>query len=120
MSARTFALPVLSALAILVLGGCDRGSAGVLVTRAPGVAATAATAAQSSASPGPRPSTIAVAGTGQHTWYTSASKSAKDYYCDLDAGWKQIVAANLRSYPNEAALLAEWPGTRVKSPSSKC
>jgi len=120
MTARTFALPVLSALAILVLGGCDRGSAGVLVTRAPSVAATAATAARSSASPRPRSSAVAVAGTGQHTWYTSASKSAKDYYCELDAGWKQIVAANLRSYPSEAALLAEWPGTRVKSPSSKC
>ena len=120
MTARTFALPVLSALAILVLGGCDRGSAGVLVTRAPSVAATAATAARSSASPRPGSSAVAVADTGQHTWYTSASKSAKDYYCELDAGWKQIVAANLRSYPSEAALLAEWPGTRVKSPSSKC
>jgi hypothetical protein len=118
MSVRAFALSFLAVLGILMLGACDRGSAGVLVTRAPSMATSPALVHQPVATS--QPSVTAVAAGGEHTWYTSASKSAKDYYCELDSGWKQIVAANLRTYSSEADLLANWPGMRVKSPSSKC
>ena len=117
MSVRAFALSFLAVLGILMLGACDRGSVGVLVTRAPSLATAQAVVHRPVATPQP---SLAVVAAGEHTWYTSASKSAKDYYCDLDQGWKQIVAANLRTYSSEADLLANWPGMRVKSPSSKC
>ena len=103
---------------ILVSASCDRGSAGVLVTRTPGTPA----ASISPPEPTARASSTleSETATGAHTWYTSASKSGKDYYCDLDSGWRRIVAPNLRTYPTEQALLADWPGSRVKVANSKC
>lgn len=103
---------------ILMSAGCDRGSAGVLVTRAP------STSAASISSPRPTvraSSTLeSEAETGDHIWYTSSSKQAKDYYCDLDSGWQRIVASNLLTYPTEQALLADWTGSRVRVANSKC
>ena len=112
-------VPAAVVIAVLLVSvGCDRGSAGLLVTRTPG------TPAPSSSSPEPAArasSTLeSETATGTHTWYTSASKSGKDYYCDLDSGWRRIVAPNLRTYSTEQALLADWPGSRVKVANSRC
>ncbi|MGH2632682.1 MAG: hypothetical protein ACRDG3_04660 [Tepidiformaceae bacterium] len=122
MSARSFFAPLLLLTALFLIGACDRGSAGVLVTQAPGQNLTATTSAPSATrafglAATPMPTTAAA---GAHTWYTSSSKSAKDYYCDLDSGWQRIVANNLRSYKSESELLAEWGAERVKQPGSKC
>lgn len=57
----------------------------------------------------------------QGPWYTSAFHSAQCYYCAADTwGWQGLSASNLRGYPTEAALLAEWSGQRVKHPDSAC
>jgi hypothetical protein len=56
-------------------------------------AATAATTTQSSG----------------HTFYMSTYRTSKYYYCDTDPGWKSLSTTYLKSYPSEAALLADYP-----------
>ena len=54
-----------------------------------------------------------------HTWYTSSASNAQFYYCELDSGWQQLSAANLRSFQSQAALRDAFP-SRTKHVDSRC
>lgn len=111
----------------LALAACSRGQSGTIslattpanLTGATTIASTVRVATPSvpaKASPSTPPAKASA--TLADDWYTSAAANAKYYYCAADG--VDIAAANRRSYPTEAALLAEWAGKRSKWPQSKC
>lgn len=80
--------------------GGQAGSPALSPSTTPAPTATATPAVSSQ--PTPAPST-------GHLYYTSSYRTAKYYYCDTDADWKNLSEKYRKSYSSPETLLNDYP-----------
>lgn len=51
-----------------------------------------------------------------HKWYVSSYRTASQYYCDTDDGWRSLSEKYLEVYNSEAELLSHYPGYTLHEP----